>query len=178
MTWQAPAPVPILTPPAHRAHAAGPLPGSFTSREAASAFDLLGYDWPPLVDVATRLVAHLGLELAMPTDRRPVPMAAWLAQRAAVAFANRLRDDATERGRAFLDRLLADCAVRLPGLRIVADEGVWQPRLALPLPVFLDCATAPRVAYAPPEPDEGANLRAWLLADLPPFLRQSWRLDP
>lgn len=176
MSWRAPEPVPVLVPPVVRAVQSGPVAGCFTSRDAAVAWELLDHDWPPLVDLATRLIVHLGLELALPTERQPIPLAVWLVQRAALGYGAARTWSPPERARAFLDPLLEDGQERLTGLRVVAEEGAWQPLLAVPLPVFLDCRTVRSVGYASPEADEAAAIRSWLLGDLSPLLLASWEV--
>ncbi|TVQ35229.1 MAG: hypothetical protein EA356_08340 [Geminicoccaceae bacterium] len=178
MTCHAPEPVPVLAPPVVRALHGGPVAGCFTVRDAAIAWDLLHYDAPPLVDLSTRLVVHFGLDLALPTGRQPIPLAVWLVQRAVLAFGEALSASPPDRARAFLDRLLEDSHERLPGLRIIAEEGAWQPLTTVPLPVFLDCRTVLSVRYAPPDPGEDAAIRRWLLAGLEPLLLHSWGIEP
>ena len=178
MSWRPPEPLPVLVPPVVRAARSGPVAGCFTANDAVTAWERLDYDWPPLVDLAARLVVHLGLELALPTERQPIPLAVWLVQRAALAYGAARTWAPPERARAFLDPLLENGQERLTGLRVVAEEGVWQPLMALPLPIFLDCRTVRSVGYASPETGEATAIRHWLLADLDPMLRQSWGLAP
>lgn len=178
MSWVPPAPLPILAPPRRRGGRAGPLETCFTARDAVDGLQMLEADWPPLGTLAPRLVTHLGLGLAVVDRARTLPLSVWLVQRAALRFGEALRQPPDARGRAFALELLDGVRSHLPGLRIDAVEGSWEPLSALPLPVFLDCHERPRLRYVPPVEGEARGLCSWLLADLSPYLRQRLDLRP